>query len=283
MSFRGQRITVNDIHLNVYVEGEGEPVLLLHGFPDSNYLWRDVMPHLVKVGYRVIAPDQRGFGESDAPEGKENYDIALIARDEIALLDALGIPKARLVAHDWGAMIGWFLAGTFAERFESYVAISVGHPSAYASAGFEQKKKGWYVLFFQLQGIAEKAFMARDWALFRKSVHDHPEVEHWIKDLSRPGRLTAGMNWYRANLSRLWKSEFPRVSIPVFGIWSTNDVALAEDQMIGSAAFVDAPWHYERLEGVSHWIPVDAPDKLSQLILNFYKSSGTQVEAVVAK
>jgi len=270
MSIPGQRIQVNGIDLNVYVEGDGEPVLLLHGFPDSNYLWRGVIPRLVKAGYRVIAPDQRGFGESEAPEGKENYDMELIARDAVGVLDALDIPKAKLVAHDWGAMIGWLLAGTYPERFGSYTAISVGHPSAYASAGFEQKKKGWYVLFFQLEGIAEKAVMAKDWALFKKTVHDHPEVDHWIEDLSRPGRLTAGMNWYRANLSKLWKAAFPRVSIPVFGIWSSEDVALAEDQMIGSAALVDAPWRYERLEGISHWVPLDAPDRLSALILDFY-------------
>ena len=93
-------------------------------------------------------------------------------------------------------------------------------------------------------------------------------IDHWIEDLSRTGRLTAGMNWYRANLSKLWKAEFPRVSIPVFGIWSSHAVALAEDQMIGSAAFVDDPWRYERLEGVSHWMLVDVPDKLSELILD---------------
>jgi len=271
MSITGQQIKVNDIQLNVYVEGEGEPVLLLHGFPDSNYLWRGVIPKLVKAGYRVIAPDQRGFGESEAPEGKEHYDMEIIAKDAIAVLDALNVAKAKLVAHDWGAMIGWLLAGTYPERFESYTAISVGHPKAYASAGFEQKKKGWYVLFFQLEGIAEKAAMAGDWALFRKMVHDHPEMDHWIKDLSRPGRLTAGMNWYRANLSKLWKFEFPRVKIPVLGVWSSDDFALAEDQMIGSAAFVDASWRYERFEGVSHWVPVDVPEKLSDSLLNYFR------------
>jgi len=271
MSLQGRTMEINGLNLNVVVEGEGEPVLLLHGFPDSNYLWRGVIPRLTKAGYRVIAPDQRGFGMSDAPEGKENYDMELIAKDAVALLDALNIAKAELVAHDWGAMIGWLLAGTYPERFESYTAISVGHPKAYLSAGLEQKKKGWYVLFFQLSGIAERIFMAKNWSLFRKTVHDHPEMDHWIKDLSRPGRLTAGMNWYRANLSKLWKAEFPRVKIPVFGIWSTGDVALTEDQMIGSAAFVDAPWRYERFEGVSHWIPVDVPDKLSDLLLDFFK------------
>lgn len=273
MSIIGKKININGINLNVFVEGKGDPVLLLHGFPDSNYLWRGVIPKLTQAGYKVIAPDQRGFGESDAPEGVENYDMALIAKDAVAVLAALDIQKARLVAHDWGAMIGWLLAGTYPERFESYTAISVGHPKAYASAGFEQKKKGWYVLFFQLGGIAEKVFMADDWSIFRKTVNDHPEIDHWIQDLSRPGRLTAGMNWYRANLKKLWKTDFPRVKIPVFGIWSTDDVALAEDQMIGSAAFVDAPWWYERLDGVSHWIPVDAPDTVSEMLIGYFKSA----------
>ena len=273
MSIKGQQMEINGLNFNVVVEGEGDPVLLLHGFPDSNYLWRDVIPRLVKAGYKVIAPDQRGFGETDAPEGKENYDMELIAKDAIGILDALDIKKAKLVAHDWGAMIGWLLAGTYPERFESYTAISVGHAKAYAAAGFEQKKKGWYVLFFQLEGIAEKAFMANDWAIFRKTVHDHPEVDHWIEDLSRPGRLSAGMNWYRANLSKLWKAEFPRVTIPVFGIWSTDDVALAEDQMIESAAYVDATWQYERIENVSHWVPVDAPEVLSEKLIEYFKRS----------
>jgi len=271
MSIEGRRMTINGLSMNVLVQGEGEPVLLLHGFPDSNFLWRGVIPRLVEAGYQVLAPDQRGFGLSEAPEGVEHYDMNLIASDAIAILDELGIEKAKLVAHDWGAMIGWLLAGTHPQRFESYVAISVGHPKAYASAGFEQKRKGWYVLFFQLRGIAEKVFMADDWSIFRKTVEDHPELDHWIEDLSRPGRLTAGMDWYRANLSKLWKTEFPRVKIPVFGIWSTGDVALAEDQMIGSAAYVDASWQYERLEDVSHWVPVDVPDTLSDLIISYYR------------
>ena len=172
---------INGLQLNVVVEGEGEPLMLLHGFPDSNYVWRDVIPLLVNAGYKVIAPDLRGFGESDAPEGKEHYDMELIAKDAIAILDALGIEKAKLVAHDWGSWIGWLLAGSHPERFESYTAISVGHGKAYASAGFEQKKKGWYILFFQLEGVSEKACMASDWVLFRESLHNHPELITGLK------------------------------------------------------------------------------------------------------
>jgi predicted alpha/beta hydrolase len=97
MSIKGQQMKINNLNLNIVVEGEGEPVMLLHGFPDSNYVWRDVIPLLVKAGYKVIAPDQRGFGESDAPEGKENYEMELIAKDAVAILDKLGIKKAKLV------------------------------------------------------------------------------------------------------------------------------------------------------------------------------------------
>lgn len=113
--------------------------------------------------------------------------------------------------------------------------------------------------------------MASDWLILRKTVNNHPEVDHWIKDLSRPGRLSAAMNWYRANFSKLRKAEFLRVSIPVLGIWSTDDVALSEDQMINSAAFVDATWQYERMENVSHWVPLDAPEALSGLIIKYFK------------
>ena len=272
MSISGKQIYVNGVNLNVHIEGEGTPILLLHGFPDSNALWRDVIPLLVEAGYQVIAPDQRGFGESDAPTGVKNYRIDKIVDDAIALLNALGIEKAHLVAHDWGAIIGWNLACKYADRFYSYAAISVGHPRAYATAGWEQKRKAWYTVFFQLRYIAEAVTKARDWAVFRKFTARHPEIEHWIRDLSRPGRLTASINWYRANLLRVLFGRSSRCAIPVMGIWSSDDVALAEDQMINSARYVDNSFRYERLDGYSHWIPLDAPDDTGALILDFIRT-----------
>jgi pimeloyl-ACP methyl ester carboxylesterase len=272
MSISGQQIRVNGIDLNVHIEGQGIPILLLHGFPDSNALWRGVIPLLVEAGYQVIAPDQRGFGESDAPIGVKHYRIDTIVDDAVALLDALGIEKTHLVAHDWGAVIGWNLACKHADRICSYTAISVGHPRAYAAAGWEQKRKAWYTVFFQLRYIAEAVFKARDWAVFRWFTVRHPEVDHWIGDLSRPGRLTAGFNWYRANLINLLFGKFPRCAVPVMGIWSSDDFALVEDQMINSARYVDNSFRYERLEGYSHWVPVDAPADIGALILDFIRT-----------
>lgn len=269
MSIQNRTIDIGDVELNVQIAGEGPAVLLLHGFPDSHALWRDVTPLLVKAGYQVVAPDQRGFGASDAPRGTRNYRIEYIVRDAIELLNVLGIEKAHLGGHDWGAVIGWFLAGEHPDRFHSLTAISVGHPRSYANAGLEQKRKGFYTFLFQLRGLAEWYLSADGYSRFRKWVRNYPEADHWIDDLSRPARLTAALNWYRANLVRVLTGKHPRCRLPALGIWSSRDFALAESQMTRSKEYVDNTWRYERLEGFSHWIPLEAPEELSRLILEF--------------
>ena len=267
MTHECRLLRIGDVDLNVFDAGDGPAILLLHGFPDSMALWRDVVPVLLERNYRVIAPDLRGFGESDAPRGTRNYRIEHIVRDVVGLLDSLGIAKAHLVGHDWGAVIAWFLAGEHGDRFHSLTAISVGHPRAYANAGAEQKRKGLYTFLFQLRGLTEWYLSKNDFSNFRKWVRNYPETEHWVRDLSRPGRLTAALSWYRANLHRMLTGKHPRCAVPVLGIWSSRDFALAESQMTRSEQFVDSSWRYERLEGPSHWVPLEVPGELSQLIL----------------
>lgn len=259
-----------DVKLSVVIEGKGPEVVLLHGFPDSSYLWRNQIPALVAAGYRVIAPDLRGFGDSDAPVGKKHYTIDTIVQDIVDVLDHTGTDRCCVVGHDWGAIVGWAFAISHPERVEKYVALSVGHPRAYSKAGLKQKLRAWYAVSFQFSGIAEIATKAHDWFVMRRLTNNHPEVERWIKDLSRPGRLTAGMNWYRANLSRMLFGDFPKVKVPVMGIWSTGDRYLTEKQMKNSADYVDAPWRYERIEGSSHWIPLDAPKRLNELLVEYF-------------
>jgi pimeloyl-ACP methyl ester carboxylesterase len=129
-------------------------VLLVHGFPDSNSIWRHQIPALVKAGYRVIAPDLRGFGESDAPPRTADYKVGLIVSDLIGVLDALGATKVRMVAHDWGSAIAWQLCIEHPDRVDRYAAMSVGHPTAYAHGGLLQKLKSWYIIFFQTSVLA---------------------------------------------------------------------------------------------------------------------------------
>lgn len=266
-------LRVGDLTFNVVVEGaaEGEPVVLLHGFPNSAALWRCVAPLMVARGYRVIAPDLRGAGASDAPAGKASYDLSLLAADVLGIMAALHVEKAHLVGHDWGAVLAWLLAGEHRERFRTLSALSVGHPRAYARAGLAQLLRAWYIGLFAMPGVAEAVLTARDWAFFRKGMH-HPDVDAWVTDLARPGRLTAFLNWYRQNSFKPITKT--RTSLPVLGVWSSNDPVLTEAQMIGSKQFVAGSFRYERLDGVGHWIPLDQPETLARLLLEFFEAHG---------
>ncbi len=131
----------------------------------------------------------------------------------------------------------------------------------------------WYILFFQWEGLAEEALQADDWALFREWVRHHPETETWIRDLSRPGALTAGLNWYRANAnptdSALTTMEFPKVSVPTLGIWSDEEAYLCEEQMKDSYKWMEAEWRYERIDGASHFFQLEKPEQTNKLILDW--------------
>jgi len=273
MSLKGQIIEVNGIRLNVAIEGDGPDVILLHGFPDSAYIWRKQIPALVKAGYRVVAPDLRGCGDSEAPEGKTNYTIDTLIKDVTGLMDHLGIKRARMIGHDWGAILGWYVAIEHPERVDRYVALSVGHPTAFKKAGIEQKLRSWYAYAFLPPVIPEIVTRSFNWLLMRVLTKNHPEMDRWIEDGSRPGRLTAGMNWYRANVIRLLFGSTKHARVPAFGIWSSGDIFLSERQMKLSTLYVDAPWRYERIENSSHWIQLDAPEHLNKLLIEYLGQS----------
>jgi pimeloyl-ACP methyl ester carboxylesterase len=285
MDTQGQFYEINGIRLKVYVEGEGKPLLLLHGFPDSAKLWQEMMPHLVKAGYQVINFDQRGFGESDAPKGRKHYKMKYILSDALELLDQLGIEeKVYLIGHDWGAAIAWDLAIKYPERFEKLIALSVGHLEAFRRAGIKQKLMSWYMLFFQLRGIPERIYRANNWAVLRKHFRHHAGIEQfWIEDLSRPGRLTSGMNWYRANVMDVMTTKHKRCKVPALGVWSTEDCLLLEEQVTDSKKYMEAEWRYECMEGISHWIPLDAPERTAQLAIEWFGKKAEEVKEVEEK
>jgi pimeloyl-ACP methyl ester carboxylesterase len=267
-------MNVNGLNLNVIDEGprDGAPVVLLHGFPDRASMWHNQIAALTEAGYRVIAPDQRGFGDSDAPEGVENYDNMHAMADVVALLDQLGIDKAHVVGHDWGASVAWRLGLFAADRLLSLTVVSVGHPLAFLSGGLEQKQRSWYMLAFQHVGLAEEMVQHDNFA-FLAYFGEGGEAKQWAADLSRPGRLTAALNWYRANvppavLLSTATFELPPVTVRTMGVWSDGDEALSEAQMKNSANFVN-DFRFERIDGISHWIPTAAPEKLNALLLDF--------------
>jgi pimeloyl-ACP methyl ester carboxylesterase len=270
--FEGKKIRVNGVELNVLIKGQGPIVVFLHGFPDSIALWRHQIPVLVKEGYRVIAPDQRGFGLSEAPGETKAYAIENYVTDLAALLDALKVEKAFLVAHDWGAAVGWQFCMQHPERVDRYMAISLGHPKAYIKSPIKQKIKGYYILFFQIKGISEWLITRADWWLWRKMVGYDDEFERWKMELSRPGRLTAAINIYRANIKLILAQNYAKIKVPVIGVWGEDDVALVEEQMTASGKYVDGPWQYKRIgEKGGHWVMLTAPEKFNALLLDYLK------------
>ena len=271
-----------------FVRDSGEETapaaILLHGFPDSSAVWNDLTPLLTGAGFRVIAPDMRGFGDTDIPGRLGDYDIRTgAAADVIAIMDHLGIDRAHLVGHDFGAPVAWALAAQRPDRFMSLAALSVGHARAFLAAGAEQKRRSFYILVHQLRGVCEWLYRRDDWALLRKQWGADRRMEETIALLSRPGRLTAGLNWYRANIS-VKRMVFPPVKgefgeeivrIPTLGVWSSGEKYLVEAQMTGSSAFVEAPWTYARIEGASHWLQIDAPGRVAALLLSHWRDAGT--------
>jgi pimeloyl-ACP methyl ester carboxylesterase len=267
MDFNATRVRVNGLELNVIIEGEGPDVLLVHGFPDDHAVWRKQIPALVAAGYRVIAPDTRGCGDSDMALRVADYRVDVLVSDLVGVLDALGIEKVRLVAHDWGAIQGWYLAMRHPERVERYIALSVGHPAAYVRGGLEQKLRGYYVVLIQFRHLIEFLATRFNWWLFRHFAGFPEECANWTSRLSRPGRLTAGCNYYRANLHLLLRRKRERVKVPVVGVWSSGDRFLVERQMIDSAQYCDAGWKYVRIDGANHWMQLADPDTVNSLLL----------------
>jgi pimeloyl-ACP methyl ester carboxylesterase len=275
-------LQANGLAFNLAEAGDGPPVLLLHGFPDSWRLWRHQIPALAEAGHRMIAPDLRGFGETDRPAGVEHYKLRALVRDVVGLLDGLDVERAAVVGHDWGAALAWAVARFVPDRVSRLVVVSVGHPLASAAAGLAQRQLSWYMLWFLFPGVAERVLREDDWAFFRRWAWggtrpgEDPDLDRQLADLSRPGALVAGLNWYRANIDPATfvvnaptRIPVPPVACPTMGIWSSDDFALTEAQMADSGRFVSGPWRYQRLDGVDHWVPVHAPQRLNELLVEF--------------
>jgi pimeloyl-ACP methyl ester carboxylesterase len=268
-------IEANGLRFHVQDEGTGTPVVLLHGFPDTSRLWRHQVDPLVRAGYRAIVPDLRGRGQSDRPPAVADYALSLVVQDVLAIMDALDVRRAHVVGHDFGAAVAWLVASLSPDRVDRLVALSVGFPGAAGKPDLEALQKGWYRLLFQFEGVAEELVRRDDWYLMRVLMGSNVDLESCLRDLSEPEALTAALNWYRANLpvDRLVPTgrgpQLPPVQAPTLGVWSAGDLYLTEGAMIRSADRVHGPWRYVRFEDASHWIPLDQPDRLNALLLEF--------------
>ncbi|HLI56355.1 MAG TPA: alpha/beta hydrolase, partial [Actinomycetota bacterium] len=190
----------------------------------------------------------------------------------IAILSDLGLTRAHVVGHDWGAALAWAMASLAPTTVDHLAVLSVGHPGAFRSAGLQQLRRSWYMLLFQFEGVAEEWLRADGWANARAFMN-HPDHDAVVAEIEASGALTPALNWYRANVPpRSWVDgppALPPIQAPTMGVWSTGDIALTEAQMIASETFVTGSWRYERLEGAGHWMQLEAADQVNRLLLDF--------------
>lgn len=278
-------IATNGIRLHVVEAGppDGAPVILLHGFPEFWYGWRHQIPALVEGGFRVFAPDQRGYNLSDKPDSISAYNLDELARDVIGLIDSTGHPKVHLIGHDWGAAVAWWTAMHYPDRLNKLAILNVPHMSVMFKAlrtNPAQMLRSWYIAFFQIPRLPEFMILSGDAmagisALLRTSnpgsFTDH-DIPHYIHAWKQPGAMTAMLNWYRAIV------RYPpppaadsRIHVPTRIIWGKNDVALTAQMAAQSLEYCN-DGQLTMLENATHWVQHDQPERVNHLLLEFLKA-----------
>ncbi len=247
---------------------DGAPVLLLHGFPQDSREWELVTPRLHEAGLRTYALDQRGYSPGARPVAVAEYALAEAVADAVAVLDALGVEAAHVVGHDWGAHVAWHLAVLHPQRVRTLTALSVPHPRAMVDAlrGWSQRLQLAYVLVFRRRGLAERLLGGAALRAMLAPVGRERAAAYARTMTGDPGRLTAALNWYRANDLR-GAAELGRVQVPTTFVWGTGDVVAAR-AVRANTRCVQADYRLVVLPKVSHWLPEHAPDAVAGAILD---------------
>jgi pimeloyl-ACP methyl ester carboxylesterase len=280
VELRHERIKGDGIELHVARGGEGPPVILLHGFPETWHSWHRQISALASAGFSVLAPDMRGYNLSDRPAGRRAYHLRHLVADVVALVRATGYPRAHIAGHDWGGIVAWTFAGEHPELLDKLVILNAPHLRIYLEKVRRppQMLRSWYVLFFQLPALPEYALSAWNFRavrdLFkRRGAFTDEEIEEYVEALSHPGALTAGLNYYRANLA----SDARRIACAAVSgaetlvIWGELDPALGLELLDGLER-VAPRVRVHRIPGASHWVQNEAPDEVNRVLTSFLRS-----------
>jgi pimeloyl-ACP methyl ester carboxylesterase len=273
---RQVKVGGDGLTLDVYEHAQGgldgRAVLLLHGFPQTHRCYDALAARLVPYGLRLLAPDQRGYSPGARPAAVSSYAIRELTQDALAVLDAFGLASADVVGHDWGAVVAWNLAARHPERVRTLTAASVPHPKAMAAAladpASDQRSRSAYMqLFREPSGHAEQVLLADDARRLRAMYEPLPDSvsEPHFQALRDPATLTAALGWYRAMRAED-SLMLPDVPVPTTYLWSNADIALGPDGARLCASHVTGPYRYVELDGISHWIPDQAPDALAEAV-----------------
>ena len=270
------QVDVGDFTFDVRTAGpdDGEPVILLHGFPQTSWEWRHQIAALAGAGFRVVAPDQRGYSPGARPPDIADYALPLLVQDVVGLADAVGAERFHIVGHDWGAVVAWAVAVAARDRVITANPVSVPHPDAFARVlndptSCQPQASSYFDVF--VQPDSEDAFLANDRTLLRAIYAgiDGAAVDEYVRVLGSKAALGAALNWYRANIGdrNLQGPPLGPVEVPTMFTWSDGDTALCIDGALLTEEYVSGPYRFEVLEGVNHWIPDLAAEAMSTLLL----------------
>jgi pimeloyl-ACP methyl ester carboxylesterase len=278
---RHERIKADGVELHVARAGRGPAVILLHGFPENWRSWQRQIPALVRAGFSVLAPDLRGYNLSDIPPGRDAYRLRHLVADLAALVHATGEPRAHIVGHDWGGVIAWSFAAEHPELVDKLVILNAPHLDIYVEKvrRLPQMRRSWYVMFFQLPWLPEKLLAANRYGAIRKMFRRGParagafskeETAQYVEAMSRPGALTAALDYYRANFSlkMFRRAPMKRIAAPTLVIWGELDAALGVELLEGLEQVVPGV-QVHRIPDASHWVQNEAPGEVNRALIDF--------------
>ena len=248
---------------------DGDPVVLLHGWPQTATEWERLTPLLHDRGYRTIAPNQRGYSPRARPRGRWNYRVSALVSDTVALIDALGAGPVHLVGHDWGSVVAWSTAACHPELTRSLTSVSVPHRMAFLQSMLSspQALRSWYMLAFQIPWLPERVLRQREQLTqsLAKTGMDAEQIAHVLSGVIDAGALTYSLHWYRAMLLTGPRALRRKVQAPTTHVWSTRDRFLTRRSADLAARYVTGPYRLEVLDA-SHWIPEERPADLAEII-----------------
>jgi epoxide hydrolase 4 len=281
---RHERIAGDGVQLHVVRAGAGPVVILLHGFPENWRSWTHQIEALAAAGFSVLAPDLRGYNESDRPTERRAYHVKHLVADVAALVRATGAARAHIVGHDWGGILAWAFAGMHPGLLDKLVVINAPHLQLYMEKVWRpsrQTLRAWYLLLFRIPRLAERALAARNFGAIRDMFERMPkqpafreaEIDAYVAALARPGALTAALNWYRENLTSPEARQIARsafVDAETLVIWGEHDPALGVELLEGLER-VAPRVRVHRIPYASHWVQNEAPDEVNRVLIDFLR------------
>ena len=255
-----RKIKIDKLEFDCRVAGNehDELVILLHGFPETSFMWKNVMPEIASLGFYCIAPNMRGYSKNACPKGKSHYTINKIGQDILNIANSLGKDKFHLIGHDWGAAIGWYIAYNNQDRILSWSALSVPHNSAFGKAiklDKDQKKRSRYIMWFLIPMLPEIMMRKNDFKglrrLWKRSSAE--EVEDYLSVFRRKQSLTGALNYYRANIGRSKNEPLGDIQVPTLFIWGKYDIAIGAFAAESNHNYMKGDYTFLELEG-GHWL-----------------------------